>query len=96
MWDVDFQMALSQADVEDRQQTGAFHDIEFGVDGEDRGFAISTTRPELLPACVGVTAHPDDDRYKNLFGKQAVTPLFRVPVPIFPSESPTPRRERAS
>ena len=92
MWDVDFQMALSQADVEDRLQPGAFHDIEFGVDGEDRVFSISTTRPELLPACVGVTAHPDDDRYKNLFGKSAITPLFRVPVPIFPSELADPEK----
>jgi len=92
MWDVDFQMALSQADVEDRQQTGAFHDIEFGVEGEDRGFAISTTRPELLAACVGVTAHPDDKRYQNLFGKRAVTPLFGVPVPIFASEVADPEK----
>ena len=47
---------------------------------------IATTRPELLPACVGVAAHPDDERYRGLFGKRAITPLFRVPVPIFPSE----------
>ncbi len=92
MWDVDFQMALSQADVVDRQQTGAFCDIEFGVDGEARGFAISTTRPELLAACVGVTAHPEDERYKPLFGKRAITPLFRVPVPIFPSEVADPEK----
>ncbi len=122
MWDVDFQMALSQADVEDRPQTGAFHDIEFGVDGElgvdgkfgvdgkpgvdgkfgvdgqfgvdgkRRAFTISTTRPELLPACVGVTAHPDDRRYQDLFGKRALTPLFRVPVPIFPSEVADPEK----
>jgi len=92
MWDVDFQMALSQADVEDREQTGAFHDIEFGVDGEDSGFVISTTRPELLAACVGVTAHPEDERYRNLFGKNALTPLFRVPVPIFPSKEADPEK----
>ena len=49
-------------------------------------FVVATTRPELLPACVGVAAHPDDARYRSLFGKRAVTPLFRVPVPIFPSE----------
>jgi valyl-tRNA synthetase len=47
---------------------------------------IATTRPELLAACVGVTAHPEDARYKPLFGRTAVTPLFRVPVRIFPSE----------
>ncbi len=53
---------------------------------------IATTRPELLPACVGVTAHPDDKRYQALFGKEAVTPLFRVPVPIFPSEEADPEK----
>jgi valyl-tRNA synthetase len=92
MWDVDFQMALSQADVEDREQPGAFHDIEFGVVDSDRSFTIATTRPELLPACVGVTAHPDDERYKDLFGRNAVTPLFRAPVPIFPSDKADPEK----
>ena len=53
---------------------------------------IATTRPELLPACVGVTAHPDDARYQRFFGKRAVTPLFRVPVPIFPSELADPEK----
>ena len=90
MWDVDFQMALAQADVVDREQAGAFHQIEFGVEGSDRRFTISTTRPELLPACVGVTAHPDDGRYRDLFGKRAITPLFRTPVPIFSSEMADP------
>ena len=55
-------------------------------------FTISTTRPELLAACVGVTAHPDDARYRRLFGKRALTPLFRVPVPIFPSEKVDPEK----
>jgi valyl-tRNA synthetase len=86
MWDVDFQTAVAQAEVEDKPEPGAYHHIEFGVEGSDRSFVIATTRPELLAACVGVTAHPDDDRYKDLFGKRAITPLFRAPVPIFPSE----------
>ena len=38
--------------------------------------------PELLPACVAIVAHPKDQQYQSLFGKRAVTPLFRVPVPI--------------
>src|SRR5262249_49605117 len=50
------------------------------------------TRPELLPACVGVAAHPSDARYRGLFGKTAVTPLFRVPIPIFPSELVDPEK----
>ncbi len=92
MWDVDWQMALSQADVEDRMRPGAYHRIEFGVEGSERRFAVATTRPELLPACVGVTAHPGDARYRDLFGRHALTPLFRVPVPIFPSELADPEK----
>ena len=92
MWDVDFRTAVAQAEVEDRMVRGAFHNIEFGVEGSSESFTIATTRPELLPACVGVTAHPDDERFKPLFGKRAVTPLFRVPVPIFPSELADPEK----
>jgi valyl-tRNA synthetase len=91
MWDVDFQTAVAQAEMEDRMQPGAYHHIEFAVEGGG-SFTIATTRPELLPACVGVTAHPDDDRYRGLFGKRAVTPLFRMPVPIFASERADPTK----
>ena len=85
LWDVDFQTAVAQAEVEDRPLTGAFHHIRFGVEGGG-SFVVATTRPELLPACVAVVAHPKDERYQALFGKRAVTPLFRVPVPILADE----------
>ncbi len=92
MWDVDFQCAVAQAEVEDKPMPGAYHRIEFAVEGGDGSFVIATTRPELLGACVGVTAHPDDERYRAYFGKRAITPLFRVPVPIFPSELADPEK----
>ncbi len=91
-WDVDFQTAVAQAEMEDRVKPGAYHHLEFAVEGGDQSFVIATTRPELLAACVGVTAHPDDERYRAFFGKNAVTPLFRVPVPIFPSEAADPEK----
>ncbi|MBK5256099.1 MAG: valine--tRNA ligase [Vicinamibacteria bacterium] len=84
MWDVDFKTAVAQAEVEDRPMKGAFHKIRFAVEGGG-DFTIATTRPELLPACVAVAAHPDDERYRALIGKNAITPLFRAPVPIFGS-----------
>jgi valyl-tRNA synthetase len=91
MWDVDFATAVAQAEVEDRERDGAFHDIEFGT--EDGGsFVIATTRPELLAACVGIAAHPDDERYKSLFGKMAISPVYRVPVPIFATELADPEK----
>jgi len=93
MWDVDFQTAVAQAEVEDRDVAGAYHKLEFGVrEAPDRSLVIATTRPELLAACVGVTAHPDDARYRSLFGKTAITPLFSVPVPIFPSPWADPNK----
>ena len=91
MWDVDFQSAVAQAEVEDRERDGAFYRIRFGVQDDD-DFLIATTRPELLPACIAVTAHPDDERYRHLIGKQAVTPLFGAPVPIIADEAADPEK----
>jgi valyl-tRNA synthetase len=92
MWDVDFQSAVAQAEVEDRPVKSAYYDIAFRVQGSDEQFSISTTRPELLAACVAVTAHPDDARYRHLFGKSALTPIFGAPVRIFPSERVDPEQ----
>ena len=67
LWDVDFQTAVAQAELEDRELPGAYHRIRFreAVGG---AVEIETTRPELIPACVALVAHPDDERYKPLFG----------------------------
>ncbi len=52
----------------------------------DSSIVIMTTRPELLPACVAVMVHPEDERYKHLHGKNAITPLFGVKVKIIPDD----------
>ena len=91
MWDVDFQTAVAQAEVEDKNRPGHFHDIRFQVEGGG-DFIITTTRPEMLPACIAVVAHPDDERYKPLFGKNAITPLFKAKVPILPAEHADPEK----
>jgi valyl-tRNA synthetase len=81
LWDVDFRTAVAQAELEDREIGGAYHKISFhGADGAP--IVIETTRPELIPACVALVAHPDDERYQPLFDTQARTPLFDVEVPI--------------
>jgi valyl-tRNA synthetase len=82
LWDVDFRTAVAQAELEDRETPGAYHKIQF--EREDGGgfLQIDTTRPELIPACVALVAHPDDPRYQPLFGKRVFTPLFGVPVPV--------------
>ena len=81
LWDVDFGTAVAQAELEDRERPGAYHDVAFAR-GDGGNVVISTTRPELIPACVALVAHPDDDRYKPLFGTTVRTPLFGVEVPV--------------
>ncbi|MFZ9743962.1 MAG: valine--tRNA ligase [Aquiluna sp.] len=80
LWDVTFRTAVAQAELEDRDMPGAYHRV--GFDGPNGKIFIETTRPELIPACVALVAHPDDERYQELFGKTAKTPLFGVEVPI--------------
>ena len=81
LWDVDFKTAVAQAELEDREMPGAYHKIRFAR--PDGGYVeIDTTRPELIPACVAIVAHPDDPRYQPLFGTDVITPLFGVRVPI--------------
>lgn len=80
LWDVTFQTAVAQAELEAREYPGAYHSIIFHGDNGD--VTIETTRPELLPACVALIAHPEDDRYKHLFGTTVKSPLFGVEVPV--------------
>src|SRR4029079_5484377 len=86
LWDVDFRTAVAQAELEDRETPGAYHRIRFTLDASGGQAAesveIETTRPELVPACVALVAHPDDPRYRPLFGREVTTPLFGVPVPV--------------
>jgi valyl-tRNA synthetase len=90
LWDVDFRTAVSQAELEDRDHPGAYHRLAFArADGEGT-VEIETTRPELLASCVALVAHPDDARYRALFGTSVVTPLFSVRVPVLAHELAEP------
>jgi valyl-tRNA synthetase len=91
LWDVDMKTSVAQAELADRETPGAYHKLVFtGPDGT--ALHVDTTRPELLPACVAVVAHPDDERYQPLFGQEATTPLFGVPVPIVAHELADPEK----
>ncbi|WGL53567.1 valine--tRNA ligase [Nocardioides sp. BP30] len=89
LWDVTFQTAVAQAELEAREYPGAYHRVRFhGAGG--RGDAasasqdvfIETTRPELIPSVVALIAHPDDERYQPLFGTTVSSPIFGVEIPV--------------
>jgi len=83
LWDVSFQTAVAQAELEARDYPGAYHRIAFHrTDAAATPLYIETTRPELLPSVVALIAHPDDERYQPLFGTTVTSPLFGVEVPV--------------
>lgn len=80
LWDVTFQTAVAQAELEARDYPGAYHRVAFH--GADGPIHIETTRPELIPSAVALIAHPDDERYAALFGTTVRSPLFGVEIPV--------------
>ena len=86
IWCPECETAISQVEMEDLDRESHFQDIAFDLvgDGEETGehLTISTTRPELLPACVAVFVHPDDEENEHLVGETARVPLFGQEVPV--------------
>ncbi|MDC4232812.1 valine--tRNA ligase [Actinomyces sp. B33] len=97
LWDVTFQTAVAQAELESREYPGFYHRIAFHLTDADAAaraaaagapvedgvdVCIETTRPELLAACVALIAHPDDERYQPLFGTTVASPVYGVEVPV--------------
>jgi len=91
IWCPNCETAIAQVELEDREVESSFNDIIFKL--EDGGeVVIATTRPELLPACVAIFAHPEDERYKHLFGKRAQVPIFEHWVEIKPDPRVNPEK----
>ncbi len=94
LWDVTFQTAVAQAELEDKEIPGAYHKIRFTrTDEGNAPIWVDTTRPELLPACVALVAHPQDERYQPLFaGATVLSPLFGVELPVYPHHLADPTK----
>ncbi len=104
LWDVTFQTAVAQAELEDRERPGAYHALAFwpvttggtadsttaGSSTDPEPVVIDTTRPELVVSCVALVAHPDDERYQPLFGSTVRTPVFGIEVPVLAHELAEP------
>ena len=91
LWDVTFRTAVAQAELEDRDRPGTYHKLIFhAADGSD--VQIATTRPELLVSCVALVAHPDDERYRPMFGHCVTTPVFGIEVPVLAHELADPEK----
>ncbi|MFV1963620.1 MAG: class I tRNA ligase family protein, partial [Acidimicrobiia bacterium] len=80
-----------QAELEDREKPGVYHEVAFHKPSGGP-VHVETSRPELICSCVALVAHPDDDRYQDLFGSTVISPLFGVEVPVVAHELADPEK----
>ena len=81
-WDIKFQTAISDLEVEAREVKGHLWHIAYPIEGSDERITVATTRPETMLGDSGVAVHPDDERFKHLVGRHAVLPLVGRRIPI--------------
>lgn len=74
--------ALSDAEVEHKEQEGHMWTFRYPIDGEDDAIMISTTRPETIPGDLAIAVNPEDERYKDYIGKHAIIPVIERKIPI--------------
>ncbi|MEF9945464.1 MAG: valine--tRNA ligase [Lachnospiraceae bacterium] len=74
--------SLSDAEVEHEEQAGHFWHIKYPIVGTDDFLEIATTRPETMLGDTAIAVHPDDERYKDIVGKNAILPLVNKEIPI--------------
>lgn len=91
-WDTKLQTAISDLEVETREQSGHLWYIAYAVENEAEPIIVATTRPETLFADTAVAVHPDDERYQHLIGKMAKLPITGRLIPIIADEYCDPEK----
>ncbi len=81
-WCVRCHTALSDLEVEYQEAQGALYYVKYPIAGEDGFITVATTRPETMLGDTGVAVHPQDPRYKDLVGREAVLPFIERRLPI--------------
>ena len=89
-WDPAQMTALSNEEVIYKEVKGAFYHIKYYLENSDKYLEVATTRPETLFGDTAVAVNPDDDRYKDLIGKNVVLPVVGKLIPIVGDEHADP------
>jgi len=92
-WDPKLHTAISDLEVEQREVNGKMWYFNYPLEGEDGKFVtVGTTRPETMLGDTGVAVHPDDERYKDLIGKNVILPIVNRAIPIVADEYADPEK----
>jgi valyl-tRNA synthetase len=91
LWDAADRTAIAQAEVDEMERTGLLNTLAFKLEG-GAVVEVATTRPELLAGCGALMIHPDHPRAAELIGQTAISPLYKVLVPIIADEHVDPEK----
>lgn len=91
IWCPECHTAISQVELEDKEFDSTFNDVLF-ESGNGKKIVISTTRPELIPACVAIFVHPKDEKNKHLIGKKVKVPLMGYSVKVIGDKRVDPKK----
>src|SRR5439155_25881247 len=81
-WCPSCRTAISDIEVEFREHNSKLYEIDYPVAGSDRHLTVATTRPETMLGDTALAVHPDDDRYRDLIGREAILPIANRRIPI--------------
>ncbi|MFA5600572.1 MAG: valine--tRNA ligase, partial [Phenylobacterium sp.] len=91
-WDPQFQTAISDLEVEQREVDGHFWHFAYPLEDGSGEIVVATTRPETMLGDTAVAVHPADERYKHLIGKAVRLPIVNRPIPIIADEYADPEK----
>ena len=73
--------ALSDIEVEHEEKGSALTHIRYPLSGGGY-ITVATTRPETMLGDSGVAVHPEDERYRDLVGREVILPLLHRKIPV--------------
>jgi len=84
-WSPGLQTSVSDLEVESVQETGKLYYFNYPLE-EGGHIPVATTRPETILGDTAVAVHPDDERFRQYIGKQAVVPMLGRKIPVIADE----------
>jgi valyl-tRNA synthetase len=92
-WDPRLQTAVSDLEVENIEVKGHLWYLKYPIENQPGRFiTVATTRPETMLGDTAVAVHPDDERYRDLIGKNVMLPLAHRVIPIVADEHSDPEK----
>lgn len=85
-WDPQAKTALSNEEVIYKDVEGAFYHLKYYIEDSDKYLEVATTRPETLFGDTAVAVNPNDERYKDLIGKNVILPILNKKIPVIGDE----------